>query len=73
MNTTDKSLYEITGDIKDINTLLVGRAEIEALVRERDELMRLLKIVRGKHGAGILALPPADLERFDSAMQEKQS
>lgn len=52
MNTTDKSLYEITGDIKDINTLLVGRAEIEALVRERDEADRRAGAAE-RHASGL--------------------
>ena len=35
---------------------------------QRDELLALLQIVRGKHGCGILTLPCADLDRIDKAI-----
>lgn len=40
MNTT--SLYEITGDIKDINSVLVNRAELSKLQKDSDRLNWLL-------------------------------
>lgn len=65
MNIPDKSLYEITGDIKDINTLLVGREEIEALVRDAERWRKFLSTLTPKALAMIC-------ESMD-AMQEKQS
>lgn len=35
---------------------------------QRDELLALLRIVRGKHGCGALTLPRADVERIDAAI-----
>ena len=43
-------------------------AEANQLRAQCDELLALLRIVRGKHGCGALTLPSADVERIDAAI-----
>jgi len=46
--------------------------EVAALKAERDRLLAVLRIVRGKHGCGALTLPKADLERIDAAIAKAE-
>ena len=38
------------------------------LARQRDALEMILRTIRSKHGAGIIALPEADVTRIDAAL-----
>lgn len=40
-----RSLYEVTGDIKDINTLLVNRADLQEIARDARVSKRVLEMV----------------------------
>ena len=51
---------------------LVKKDELDALKAERDRLLAVLRIVRGKHGCGALTLPKADLERIDAAIAKAE-
>ncbi len=35
---------------------------------ERDQLLSILLLIRGKHAMGIFTLPEADVERIDAAL-----
>ena len=50
----------------------IFQIEIAALKAERDRLLAVLRIVRGKHGCGALTLPKADLERIDAAIAKAE-
>lgn len=48
----------------------VIKQRFDRMTAQRDELLALLRIVRGKHGCGALTLPCADAERIDAAIAE---
>ena len=47
---------------------LTPTQKLKQVEAQRDELLALLRIVRGKHGCGALTLPRADVERIDAAI-----
>ena len=42
--------------------------KLRELLQQRDSVVLTLRTIRSKHGAGIVALPPADLERIEDAI-----
>lgn len=44
MTTQQRSLYEITGNIGDYNTILINRGELHQLIESQQEMINQLKI-----------------------------
>ena len=61
-----------TDALERLGTLDRARVDLDVIraqaIAQRDELLALLRIVRGKHACGALTLPPADLDRIDAAI-----
>lgn len=53
-----------------VQTIEQISAELGKVIDQRDKLLALLRIVRGKHGCGALTLPRADVERIDAAISQ---
>ena len=65
-----------TDALERLGTLDRARVDLDVIraqaIAQRDELLALLRIVRGKHACGALTLPPADLDRIDAAIAKAE-
>ena len=72
-DTIKQRFDRLLAENKQLKATQYGSGRLQALRDQRDDLLSLLRIVRGKHGCGVLALPPADVARIDAAIAKTES